>query len=81
MDEDGVFLESTPIVKPVNETGEDLTLRLTEAEQKNAELQAELVETRERLTKEQDETARLTEMASTSSADEVHTLLLMKSVS
>ena len=70
-----VFLESTPIVKPIKETGEDLTLRLTEAEQKNAKLQAEVVETREQLTKEQEETARLTEeMASTSSADEVHKL-------
>ena len=44
MDEDGVFLKSTPIVKPVKETGQDLTLRLTEAEQKNAELQAEIRE-------------------------------------
>ena len=42
MDEDGVFLEFTPIVKPIKEMGEDLTLRLTEAEQKNAELQVEL---------------------------------------
>ena len=75
MDEDGVFLESTPIVKPVKEMGEDLTLRLTEAEQKNAELQVELAETREQLTKQQEETARLTEeMSSTSTADEVRKL-------
>ena len=75
MDEDGVFLESTPIVKPIKEMGEDLTLRLTEAEQKNAELQVELAETREQLTKQQEETARLTEeMASTSTADEVRKL-------
>ena len=70
-----MFLESTPIVKPVKHAGEDLTLRHTEAEQKNTKLQAELVETRERLIKEQEETARLTEeMASTPSADEVHKL-------
>lgn len=42
MDEEGVFLESTPSVKPVKE---DLALRLTEAEQKNDELETELAET------------------------------------
>ena len=74
MDEDGVFLELTPIANHVKVMGEDLTLRLTKAEQKNAELRAELAETRERLTKEREETARLIEMASTSTTDEVRKL-------
>jgi hypothetical protein len=41
IDEDGVFVESIPIVKPVKEVGKDVRLRLTEAEQNNEELLAE----------------------------------------
>ena len=43
MDEERVFLESTPSVKPAKKMREDLMLRLTEAEQKN-ELETELAE-------------------------------------
>ena len=74
-DEEGVFLESTPSVKPAKEMREDLMLRLTEAEQKNDELETELAETKEQLAKEQEETARLTEeLGSSSTTEEVHKL-------
>ena len=39
MDEEGVFLESTPIGKPVKEMEEGSRLRLAQAEQKNDELE------------------------------------------
>ena len=75
MDEEGVFLESTPIVRPVKETEAGMGLRLTEAEQKNDELEMELAETKEQLAKEQKETARLAEeLASASTAEEVRKL-------
>ena len=75
MDEEGVFLESTPSVKPAKEMREDLMLRLTEAEQKNDELETELAETKEQLAKEQEETARLTEeLGSSSTTEEVRKL-------
>ena len=52
-----------------------MRLRFVEAEQKNDELQVELAETKEQLTKEQEEAANLAEdLASISTAKEAHKL-------
>ena len=72
MDEGGVFLESTPSVRPARDSKvqEDLRCQLSEAKRKNEELEVQLVETEERLAREQRETAILTEELSSSAAGE-----------
>lgn len=59
MDNEGIFLESAPSTKPLKEPQEELKRTLTKVEQNNVELETELAETKGRLIKEQEETARL----------------------
>ena len=46
---EGVFLESTPSVKPAKEMQEDSMFSLTEAEQRNDELEADPADIKEQL--------------------------------